>query len=197
MSQWNDQPDDERGSGGIAFTPVGENTAITVAGAWPDPSFQGNLLPVERNITDKGFSARWNISNLTRTYPQIEDTNSPDSARELESIRRFTAGVDLHETVSLYRMVRRAVHYGILFIAVSFVALFAFEMVTRQRMRHHGRQDVVFLGRCLAADRSHDLHHCSCLPGTGSRLAPLRCLPQFGWSGILWCPKRFSPSLQH
>ena len=123
-----------RGSGGIAFTPVGEKTAITVAGAWPDPSFQGNLLPVERSITDKGFSARWNISNLTRTYPQIEDVPNLDAVRELESIRNFTAGVDLHETVSLYRMVRRAVHYGILFIAVSFVTLFAFEMVSRQRM---------------------------------------------------------------
>lgn len=123
-----------RGSGGIAFTPVGEKTAITVAGAWPDPSFQGNLLPVERKITDKGFSARWNISNLTRTYPQIEDVPNLESVRELESLRSFTAGVDLHETVSLYRMVRRAVHYGILFIAVSFVTLFAFEMVSRQRM---------------------------------------------------------------
>ena len=123
-----------RGSGGIAFTPVGEKTAITVAGAWPDPSFQGNLLPVERSITDKGFSARWNISNLTRTYPQIEDVPNLETVRELESIRSFTAGVDLHETVSLYRMVRRAVHYGILFIAVSFVTLFAFEMVSRRRM---------------------------------------------------------------
>ncbi len=123
-----------RGSGGIAFTPVGEKTLITVAGAWPDPSFQGNLLPVERKITDKGFSARWNISNLTRTYPQIEDVPNLESVRELDSLRAFTAGVDLHETVSLYRMVRRAVHYGILFIAVSFVTLFAFEMVSRQRM---------------------------------------------------------------
>ena len=123
-----------RGSGGISFTPVGEKTFITVAGAWPDPSFQGNLLPVERSITDKGFTARWNISNLTRTYPQIEETDHPESSDELSSIKSFTAGVDLHENVSLYRMVRRAVHYGILFIAVSFVALFAFEMITRQRM---------------------------------------------------------------
>lgn len=126
-----------RGSDGIAFTPVGEKTLITVAGSWPAPSFQGNLLPVERNITDKGFTAKWNISNLTRTYPQIEDVKNPDASddvNELKNIKKFTAGVDLHETVSLYRMVRRAVHYGILFIAVSFVALFSFEMITRQRM---------------------------------------------------------------
>ena len=127
-----------RGSGGIAFTPVGEKTLITIAGTWADPSFQGNLLPVERSITEKGFSAKWVISNLTRTYPQVGDlegsdfTRSPSSDRS--AITSFSTGVDLHEMVSLYRMTMRAVHYGILFIAVSFVALFAFEMVTRQRM---------------------------------------------------------------
>lgn len=127
-----------RGSGGISFTPVGENTFITVGGTWPDPSFQGNLLPVERSITDKGFSAKWVISNLTRTYPQIGELEGNDFTRspstEASAVTSFTTGVDLHEVVSLYRMVMRAVQYDILFIAVSFVALFAFEMVTRQRM---------------------------------------------------------------
>ena len=135
-----------RGSGGISFTPVGENTAITVASSWNAPSFQGNLLPVERTITDNGFTARWAISNLTRTYPQIADIDSGayKTGRESPSrsypdettsaITSFTAGVNLHEPVTLYRMVRRSVDYGILFIAVTFVALFAFEMVTRRRM---------------------------------------------------------------
>jgi inner membrane protein len=50
------------------------------------------------------------------------------------SIALFTAGVNLYEPVTLYRMVRRSVDYGILFIAVTFTALFAFEMVSRQRM---------------------------------------------------------------
>ena len=124
-----------RGSNGMYFTPVGGQTAITLAGAWPAPSFQGDLLPVERSITDKDFSARWNISNLTRTYPQIEDViGNPDKTQALGDIRKFTAGVALHETISLYRMVRRAVHYAILFIAASFVTLFAFEMASDRRM---------------------------------------------------------------
>lgn len=129
-----------RGSGGISFTPVGENTSITIASTWPSPSFQGNLLPVERNITPQGFTAKWLVSNLTRSYPQTSDIeeylkgtyNNADDSGSL--IVDFTAGVDLHETVTLYRMVKRATDYGILFIAVSFVALFAFEMITRRRM---------------------------------------------------------------
>ena len=126
-----------RGSGGISFTPVGENTTITMAGKWNAPKFQGNLLPVKHKITDTDFTAEWTISNLTRTYPQIADYGSDrfkGRHGERSAITEFTAGVDLHEPVTLYRMVRRSVDYGILFIAVSFVALFAFEFATRQRM---------------------------------------------------------------
>ncbi len=131
-----------RGSGGIYFTPVGEKSLITVVGSWPSPNFQGNLLPEERTITSTGFSAKWNISNLTRTYPQVGELGSTAFAHSGSSsddyrkaaLSEFSAGVDLQEVVSLYRMSLRAVKYGILFIAVSFVALFAFEMVTRKRM---------------------------------------------------------------
>jgi Inner membrane protein involved in colicin E2 resistance len=136
-----------RGSQGIYFTPVGENTTIVVKSAWPAPSFQGNLLPVEHAISEQGFSAKWAISNLTRTYPQIADLdssaytasrtsrNNSCTSDSSSAITSFTAGVNLHEPVTLYRMVRRSVEYGILFIAVTFVALFTFEMVSRQRMR--------------------------------------------------------------
>lgn len=135
-----------RGSQGISFTPVGENTTILVKSAWPSPSFQGNLLPVERSIAEDGFTAKWAISNLTRTYPQIADLDSSaykagehyrDNSRTSSgpsAITSFTAGVTLHEPVTLYRMVRRSVDYGILFIAVTFVALFTFELVSRRRM---------------------------------------------------------------
>ena len=127
-----------RGSGGIFFTPVGKDSVITIAGSWPDPSFQGNLLPVERSITGKGFSARWNIPNLTRTYPQLGDLSGAEFksiyGEDDGAIKGFTAGVNLQETVSLYRMSMRAADYGILFIAMTFTALFAFEMAVRRRM---------------------------------------------------------------
>lgn len=136
-----------RGSGGLSFTPVGEKSRITMAGTWPAPSFQGNLLPEERTITPQGFTAKWAISNLTRSYPQMSDLesqvlfHSPNdvdasegSSHRESAITSFTTGVNLHEPVSLYRMTMRAVQYAELFIAVSFVALFAFEMITRQRM---------------------------------------------------------------
>ena len=126
-----------RGSEGIAFTPVGERTSIQIQSAWPNPKFKGSLLPVERTISPEGFSATWKISNLTRTYPQMADlgsTSFEDQVFKTSAITSFSTGVDMHESVSLYRMMFRAVNYGILFIVVTFVALFSFEMLTQRRL---------------------------------------------------------------
>ena len=39
---------------------------------WKSPSFSG-VLPVERNIDSNGFTAKWEVSNLIRNYPQVLD----------------------------------------------------------------------------------------------------------------------------
>jgi inner membrane protein len=135
-----------RGSGGIAFTPVGEHTSISVHSSWPDPSFQGNLLPVERHISPEGFRATWTISNLTRNYSQIGDLEGNDFINHEGSIKAFKAGVDLRETVSLYRMAMRATQYAILFVAATFTVLFAFDMAMGRRMRllQYGMVGLIF-----------------------------------------------------
>ena len=54
----------------MRFLPVGQTTIVTIKADWPHPSFQGGYLPVERAITGQGFTARWDIPNLARTFPQ-------------------------------------------------------------------------------------------------------------------------------
>ena len=126
------------GSGGLHFTPVGETTEIDISGAWPHPSFTGDLLPVSRNVTDKDFTANWVIPHLSRTYPQVGDLDSHSFVSNRHSseddITGFTAGVRLYEMGSLYQQVDRSVKYGILFIGLTFVALLSFELVTRARL---------------------------------------------------------------
>lgn len=122
------------GSGGLYFTPVGETTRIHVAGNWPHPSFTGNLLPTSRAITDSDFEAEWVVPHLSRTYPQSGTLGKDLFTENSNTILSFTAGLDLFETVSLYTQAKRAVKYGILFIGLTFVALFAFELVTGVRM---------------------------------------------------------------
>ncbi len=124
------------GSGSLHFTPVGENTRITVSGNWPHPRFEGSILPVTRKITTENFSGEWKIPHLSRTYPQTGIFGKDDFSDNSRSISSFTAGVNLFEAVSLYTQVDRAVKYGILFIGLTFVALLSFELITKARLHY-------------------------------------------------------------
>ncbi|MEZ5535708.1 MAG: cell envelope integrity protein CreD [Thiolinea sp.] len=119
-----------RGSKGLFFTPLGKTTTAEMSSGWEHPSFQGDLLPEKHDITDEGFTASWDIPNLARSYPQywwLEDEVKYDPGY-------FTAGVSLYEPVSLYSQVERAVKYGILFVALTFLTFFAFEIAGGSRL---------------------------------------------------------------
>ncbi|MCA9485472.1 MAG: inner membrane CreD family protein, partial [Nanoarchaeota archaeon] len=62
---------DLKGSQLLYFTPVGKVTDINLASEWPNPSFNGAFLPDSREVTDKGFTANWNVLHLNRNYPQV------------------------------------------------------------------------------------------------------------------------------
>lgn len=117
------------GSSGIRFAPLGEVTIAEFSSAWPHPSFQGGVLPKEKKISAEGFSARWQIPNLARNYPQHwELSNKPSTM-----LNDFVAGVDLFEPVTLYSKISRSTKYGILFIALTFITFLIFELTTKTR----------------------------------------------------------------
>lgn len=119
-----------RGSDGLFFAPLGKTTTTVMTSGWQHPSFQGDLLPKSHDIDKDGFKARWDIPNLARNYPQhwwLEDQVKYNPAY-------FTAGVSLYEPVSLYSQMERAVKYGILFIALTFLTFFAFEIASGKRL---------------------------------------------------------------
>jgi len=119
-----------RGSDGLLFAPLGQTTAIRMTSAWTHPNFQGDLLPSKYDITEAGFNAAWNIPHLVRNYPQywvLEDQQTYD-------LRSFSAGVSLDEPDALYPLIERAVKYGALFIGMTFLVFFAFEISLKQRL---------------------------------------------------------------
>jgi inner membrane protein len=119
-----------RGSDGLFFAPLGENTTVRMTSAWTHPSFQGDLLPDKHEVSEQGFHAEWDIPHLVRNYPQywiLEDQQDYD-------LRRFTAGVSLYEPVSLYSRITRAVKYGALFIGLTFLVFLAFEISLKRRL---------------------------------------------------------------
>jgi inner membrane protein len=119
-----------RGSDSLSFAPLGKTTKARITSSWTHPSFQGELLPTKREINAQGFNAEWEIPHLVRSYPQhwvVED-------KQAHKLDTFTAGVSLYEPVSLYSQVVRAVKYAVLFIGLTFLLFFGFEIHLKQRL---------------------------------------------------------------
>ena len=115
------------GSQQISFLPLGKITKVEAASDWPDPSFTGAYLPYERNIDKNGFSARWNILDLNRNYPQSWKTNK-------YSIIDSAFGITLFTPVDIYQKSMRTAKYAIMFIVFTFIAFFFSEIMNRVRV---------------------------------------------------------------
>ena len=113
---------DLNGSRSLQFLPVGKNTKVKMTSAWDSPSFHGAFLPVERDVTENGFSANWNVLHLNRNYPQRW-------VGERFDIQPSAFGVKLHQSVDTYRKSMRMSKYAIMFIAFTFVAFFLSEIL--------------------------------------------------------------------
>lgn len=118
-----------KGKNRFRFVPVGESTTAYVESAWPHPSFKGGVFPRSKIISDDGFSAEWNISHLSRNYPQ--SWLMGEGSYQLDEL---TAGVDLFTSVSHTSKVNRVVRYGGLFIGLTFLSFLAFEVSVKSRV---------------------------------------------------------------
>jgi inner membrane protein len=120
-----------KGSEGVQFAPLGDETVVTVTSPWERPSFIGAYPPSDRTLGTDGFSAAWNVSSFGRSYPHTWYSDVPVSR---DTIRASLFGVSLHEGVDLYTQVSRSVTYAVLFILVTFTVFFLFEILTGLRL---------------------------------------------------------------
>jgi inner membrane protein len=132
------------GSEELLFAPFGKETEVEIASKSGSPGFQGNWLPVDRKITENGFRAKWSIPYLGRNYPQqwVSDAGFDDD------IRPSCFGIKFIPTLDQYAMAKRSTKYGILFILLTFVSLWLFEIVARVRI-HPIQYLMVGAGLCL------------------------------------------------
>lgn len=135
------------GSERLSFLPLGRETKVNVEAPWGSPSFFGAYLPGARAVSDSGFDATWRVSYLGRGYSQIW-SESGSQTQFAEAVGRSTFGVDFLQTVTPYRETERAVKYGILFIALTFVLYLMFEMVSGTSI-HLLQYGVVGLALCV------------------------------------------------
>lgn len=118
------------GTATLSFLPLARSTDVSLSGSWPDPGFAGAFLPESHAEKTDGFDAHWQVLDLNRSYGQ------QGLVGEFESyaLQQSAFGVELYQPVGTYQRNERAGKYGILFIALSFVALFLFEALGRWRV---------------------------------------------------------------
>lgn len=136
-----------RGSHAIHFAPTGRDSTIELSADWADPSFSGQVLPQEREISETDFSAKWNVGHLSRSFSQITSLQRSAKQSYFEQIHQFSFGTDLFQTVDLYTLLTRTVKYGALFIILTFVSVFAIEFASGTRF--HWLQHMV-IGSALS-----------------------------------------------
>ena len=120
-----------KGSSSIRFSALGETNTIHVKSSWQHPSFQGDILPTQREINEKGFTAQWSIPSLARSFPQ-----SWIAENSKEQLNSLLTGVDLYEPVVLYSLVSRAIKYGGLFIILTFLTFLIFELTQKTKLHY-------------------------------------------------------------
>ena len=144
---------DFRGSREISILPLGKKNNFDIKSNWKSPSFSG-VLPVERNIDGNGFTAKWEVSNLIRNYPQVLDINEDKYSDFLDYENTYEAYGDynsdgnsivkvlLYNSVTDYTQIYRACNYGFLFILMSLVIVYIFEIVSK-KVAHYVQYIVV------------------------------------------------------
>ncbi len=114
------------GSESINFLPIGKTTNIEISSPWSSPSFIGEQLPTSSEISKEGFTAKWHALSYNRSFPQ--------QWIGVQHLDKETMGVQLVQPVDQYDSVSRSAKYAVLFILLTFVALFIVEIVQKQRI---------------------------------------------------------------
>ncbi|MEO5797431.1 MAG: cell envelope integrity protein CreD [Rhodoferax sp.] len=146
------------GTEALNFVPLGSATQISLSSNWPHPRFDGQFLPSERKVSNQGFEASWRVSALASSAQQAVLDAGPlcsggmGPRRELEdadyTVARTTAvdasghspacvetlGLGFIDPINTYSLSDRATKYGLLFIALTFVAVGLFECMRGLRV---------------------------------------------------------------
>jgi inner membrane protein len=113
----------------FAALPLARETDLHLASPWPDPGFDGAFLPATRHVGANGFEADWQVLDLNRRLAQHwRESESPGALSETGF------GLTLTQPAGSYQQNVRAGKYGVLFIALTFVAFFLFEVLRGLRV---------------------------------------------------------------
>lgn len=114
----------------LGVLPFAKSTSVTMSANWPDPGFIGGFAPVDREINESGFTARWSVPYLARGVLGEGTAHS----LSLFDTHRTAMSVKFVAQVNPYQTVNRALKYAVMFIGLVFIAYFLFEVLIGVRV---------------------------------------------------------------
>jgi inner membrane protein len=130
------------------FTPIASTNTVSLKSSWQHPHFNGSFLPVSKAIGSNGFSANWAVSalsssNQTTLLSNLESNESNTRHDALESLL-----ISFVDPINVYSQADRATKYGLLFIGLTFVGFFLFEILKQLRI-HPAQYTLVGLAMAM------------------------------------------------
>jgi inner membrane protein len=117
-----------RGSERLSVVPMGGRTTLAMTSSWPHPSFDGAYLPERRTVGAGGFEAEWSVLRFGRDFGQRWN-GGPLEARVIDAA---AFGAAFKNPTDLYSEVARSTRYSLLFLVMTFLILYLWEVLRRQ-----------------------------------------------------------------
>jgi len=113
----------------LHFLPLAGTMNVHMSSNWANPNFSGAMLPENREIRKDGFKANWTIKSQDPSVlsQEMENTDYESTSRADEDLQSF--GVDFFVPVDIYAQIERAAKYSMLFISLTFLTFFIFEVI--------------------------------------------------------------------
>lgn len=119
------------GSQGLFIVPIGKTTSAKVISDWATPSFGGDFLPENHDVTTEGFSANWKVIDLNRSYGQIVHAENETAINQMAT---SAFGVKFIQSVDQYQQNKRSAKYGVLIILLTFLVVFFIEVLKKKEV---------------------------------------------------------------
>lgn len=120
-----------QGTESFSVIPIGQDTHVKIHSDWAHPSFFGQFLPTERDISEDGFSAQWQTSYFSTNFLEHFNRCVKRKNCDPDSFHAKRFGVSLIDPVDFYVKSDRATKYALLFIGLTFAGFFLFEVLKR------------------------------------------------------------------
>ena len=124
----------------LAVVPLAQTNQVTLSSPWRHPQFSGSFTARRKDIGDKGFKADWEVSSLaSNAQSQYLGGRTVPNAGAIGLSGETDLGMDavavsLVDPVNIYSQADRASKYGILFVVLTFVGFFMFELLKQLRI---------------------------------------------------------------